>query len=101
MGIKLQYEVEFVDGHTELVVADQRDLAKWEVQDFYDRARIHLQVRFLAWSALKREQRYSGAFDKFNNVDCVSVTDPDDADEEEQEGGQGLDPGQTSPTAGS
>lgn len=99
MGIKLEYEVEFADGHTELVVADQRDMARWEVQDAYDPARMHLQVRFYAWSALTREKRYSGTFDKFNVTDCISVTHPTDKDEEEQEGGQGLDPGRAASDA--
>lgn len=104
MGIKLEYEVEFSDGRIELVVADQRDMAKWEVQDFYDPSRMHLQVRFYAWSALNREQRYTSSFDKFNKVECVSVSHPsadEDEDEEEQEGGQGLDPGRSDPGAGS
>lgn len=102
MGIKLEYDVEFEDGRIERVVADQRDCAKWEVQDFYDPARMHLQVRFYAWSALTRGQRYTSSFDKFNKVECVSVTHPsDDEDDEEQEGGQGLDPGQPTPAAAS
>lgn len=102
MGIKLEYDVEFDDGRIERVVADQRDFAKWEVQDFYNPSRMHVQVRFYAWSALKRDGRYTWSFDKFNVTDCVSVSHPkDDEDEEEQEGGQGLDPGRSDLGAGS
>ena len=62
------------DGGEHDVVADQRDLAKWEVQDFAGDRPV-LQVRFLAWSALSRQGVYRQPWDRFNNVDCVEVVD--------------------------
>lgn len=73
-------------------VTDQRDLAKWEVQPFRDESAPHLRARFLAWSALVRQQLYSGTFEQFNTADCVEVVNIDTDDQEDE---QGLDPGRT------
>ena len=106
-NIKIELLAEMADGATHQVVADQRDFAKWEIQEFADnsvyqvvdgkrmetvQSRTHLKTRFLGWSAMTRQGLTSVPFDKFNEVDCIEVNSPDD---ENGEGEQGLDPGQT------
>ena len=78
------------DGSEHEVVGDQRDLAKWEVQDFAGDRPV-LQVRFLAWSALSRHGVYRQPWERFNNVDCVEVVDRDEA-QQDGEGEQGPRP---------
>jgi hypothetical protein len=86
-----------LDGQPEvLVVADQRDYARWEVQPFRGADAVFLRLRFLAWSAMFRQQLYAKPFDRFNDVDCMFVGAPED--DEGPEGEQGLDPGQTAAT---
>ena len=74
-SIDLHMTVRMEDGTEHDVHADQRDLAKWEVQPFFADNRIHLQSRFLAWSALSRRGDYKQPWDRFNNVDCIEVSD--------------------------
>jgi hypothetical protein len=87
-SIDLHMTVRMDGGAEHDVHADQRDLAKWEVQDFAAEGRTHLQSRFLAWSALTRAGEYRQPFERFNNVDCIEVVDGD----EESEGEQGPRP---------
>jgi hypothetical protein len=73
------------------VSSDQRDLARWEAHDKYKQDVPHLAARFVAWSALKRNDRYVETWRKFNEVDCIEVESLLPADDQEDE--QGLDPG--------
>ena len=92
----LELRVEMEDGATVDEVADQRDVAKREIQDFgcpmpqLD-TRMHLAYRWLAWSAMTRRGLTALKWDEFD-AQCVEVTDmpgPEDGD--------GLDPGQPAP----
>jgi hypothetical protein len=84
-----------------LVVADQRDYARWEVQPFRDDEAIFLRLRFLAWSAMFRQGAYTKPFDQFNEADCLFVGAPDDEDDDEgPEDQQRLDPGRKAATGG-
>ncbi|MER5703477.1 hypothetical protein ABT023_16250 [Micromonospora sp. NPDC002296] len=96
----IELRVEMDDGTTYDVVADQRDVARWEIQDFgcpigQIDTRMHLAYRWLAWSALTRRQQITLSWPDFDR-DCVEVIDPPDADE----GTAGdVDPGQPAPSA--
>lgn len=79
--------VEMEDGTSYEVVADQRDLARYEVQDFYNPSRLITAVRFLAYSASLRARKTELAWPKFNAA-CVSAGDPD---------GEPVDPTQPGP----
>lgn len=100
MLIELQAEME--DGTTHKVVADQRDIAKWEVQDFgcpfsdLD-SRPMLALRWLAWSALKRRGEVDLTWDEFD-AKCIEAGQLDD-DEESALPADAGDPGQTAPSA--
>jgi hypothetical protein len=83
-----------------LVVVDQRDNARWEVQPFRDDEAVFLRLRFLAWSAMVRQGQYAATFERFNEVDCLFVGAPDDDDTDGPEGEQGLDPGRPAVTGG-
>lgn len=87
-----EFSVEMDGGPTHVVVADQRDYAKLEVQAFAEGAAMHTKARFLAWSALTRQQVITSTFDRFNEVDCIEVVVTD------EEGEQGLDPGRSEPS---
>jgi hypothetical protein len=81
--------IAYMDDGTELLArADQRDMARWEVQPFSREDRPVLRLRYLAWSALKRQGLYGTTFDTFNERDCMNVDAPD-----EPEGNESLDPG--------
>jgi hypothetical protein len=95
--IELAVEIEGREQEV-LVVVDQRDNARWEVQPFRDDDAPFLRIRFLAWSALTRQGQYAAPFERFNDVDCMFVGAPDD--DEEPEGEQGLDPGRPAVTGG-
>ena len=98
MLIELRAEME--DGTTHDVVADQRDIAKWEVQDFgcpfsdLD-SRPMLALRWLAWSALKRRGMVDMTWDEFD-AQCIEAGDPD---EESAQPADANNPGQTVPSA--
>jgi hypothetical protein len=79
------------------VSSDQRDLAAWEAHNDYKPAAVHLQARFVAWSALRRNGLYTDSWRTFNEVDCIEVESLATADDQGDE--QGLDPGGRS-TAG-
>lgn len=76
-----EIDVEMDDGQTWSVVADQRDLARYEVQDFYNPARLFTGVRFLAWSASHRAGKTKLSWVPFN-ASCIEAGDPsgDDVD---------------------
>lgn len=79
------------------VTSDQRDLAAWEAHKDYRPLTRHLVARFVAWSAMRRNEQYDGTWHDFNTRDCLEVESlvVDDGQEDEQ----GLDPG-TSTTGG-
>lgn len=95
MATKIELVAEMDDGKTHTVVIDQRDFAKWEVQE---EGGDVTRMRFLAWSAMTRQQLTTSTFKAFNETECVSVDVPEDAAEQEDE--QGLDPGRRARTAG-
>ena len=100
----VELHVEMEDGTTHDVVADQRDIAKWEVQDFgcpfteIDDRTPMLAMRWLAWSALSRRGEITLSWLDFDAV-CVEASSPDDDADEGADGpavaADGLDPGLT------
>lgn len=99
MLIEIRAEME--DGTTHDVVADQRDIARWEIQDFgcpfsqLD-TRVMLAMRWLAWSALKRRGEIDMTWDQFD-AQCIEAGDI--PDEESELPADAADPGQTAPSA--
>lgn len=102
----IEMRVEMEDGATHEVVADQRDIAKWEVQDFgcpfpHIEERGHLAYRWLAWSALSRRGLTELGWPQFDAV-CLEVTDvpePEPAgDAEADAAADAVDPGRTAPS---
>lgn len=86
--------------HSYTVVADQRDVARWEVQSFgWPIVRIEenasmLFFRFLAWSASTRQQRTQEQWEAWS-AKCVEVMPVED--EESELPADAEDPGQTAP----
>ncbi len=84
------------------VVADQRDVAKWEIQPFgWPAVKIEEEAsmvffRFLAWSACVRQQRTQEGWDAWS-AKCVEVLPVDD--EESALPADAEDPGQTDRSA--
>ena len=92
---KLELVASMDDGREIAVVADQRDFAKWEIQPEAAAGAAYVtRVRFLAWSAAHRKGDYKGSFVEFNQVDCVQVEAPGDAEESDS-----LDPGRSAASA--
>jgi hypothetical protein len=94
---KIELETEFVSGKRMVSVADQRDIARWEVQDEaqLERPPAITRLRFLAYSALVRQQQFSGSWSDFQEQALeVGAYMPERAESKaEQEDEQGLDPG--------
>jgi hypothetical protein len=91
MPIQLEFRVVMDGGKEHNVVADQRDLARWQVQDFAaDKGRDIVMVRFLGWSAMTRQGLTKASWDTFNEIDCVDVSDVSGAEGDDES----LDPGQ-------
>lgn len=90
---KSRLTVELEDGTTWDVTADQRDVAKFELQDFYAPDRIRTMVRFIAWNASQRQDLTKLGWPKFDQV-CVDVSGA--ADEEPD-----VDPTQPDQSTGS
>lgn len=82
-----------IDVHT-----DGRDWAALEAKQLPPNALL-TSVRFLAWNALFRQQRTRRTWQQFNTLDCLQITVAPNDDADEQEGEQGLDPGQTGQNA--
>lgn len=109
-SILVEIRAEMEDGTTYDVVADQRDIARWEVQDFGTpfaeiHARIHLGLRWLAWSALTRRSmlpEVDGKPMSWMQFDAVCVEARDQADDDEEpapgEGFADADPGMPAPS---
>lgn len=79
-----------VEGHEPyLVVADQRDFARWEVQpfggpiaDFADSPSLTC-LRFLAWSASFRQQRTMSPWEEFDAQLVEAMPVDDDAEDDD------------------
>lgn len=93
-----ELNVELEDGITYVVVADQRDIARWEVQSFgWPVAQMEEKVsmaffRFLAWAASVRTQRTMDGYDAWS-AQCIEVMPVED--EESDIPADAVDPGQT------
>ncbi|MDG4799052.1 hypothetical protein [Micromonospora sp. WMMD980] len=99
--ILIDLHVELEDGATHEVVADQRDVAKWEIQDFgcpFDAIgdRPHLALRWLAWSVMSRRSLTALSWLDFDAV-CVEVSDSGDGDDVDIEVAE-PDPGRPAPS---
>lgn len=96
-SILIEIRAEMEDGTVHDVVADQRDVAKWEVQDFgcsfaeID-TRPMMALRWLAWCALSRRGETKLAWPEFD-AQCIEAGDPGDP-EESGLPADGVDPGQ-------
>ena len=95
--------VEMEDGTTFSVVADQRDIARWEVQPFggpfsgfEDKGMTGM--RFLAWSAAFRQQLTTLKWEEFNDK-CVEAIPPGE-EEEGEVPADAEDPGRPAPSGG-
>lgn len=85
--IQYNFSVEMQDGTTYDAVADQRDVARFEIQPFGTSAadmatKLFTSMRFLAWSALDRKGSLPEgmSWDKFER-ECVEVLDTPGADD--------------------
>lgn len=93
-----ELDVEMEDGTAYVVVADQRDVARWEIQPFgWPAAQIEEKAsmtffRFLGWSASVRQQITQEAWDAWN-AKAVEVLPVED--EESELPADAADPGQT------
>jgi hypothetical protein len=84
MATKLPLAVEMEDGKTYKVVADQRDIQRYELQPFAGPISTHTItfMRFAAWSALERTGVIKRMdWNKFNES-CLEVSD-DEVEENE------------------
>lgn len=78
-GISLPLRAVMEDGTTWDVVADQRDAADWEMQEFgtpflQGWRKGVLLTRWLAWRAGKRRKLHTLSWEKFSEA-CLSVDD--------------------------
>lgn len=85
----LTFEALMDGGVVHQVVVDQRDFAKWEGQPFRDDEAVHTKLRFLVWSAMRRQSLVTAEWPVFNETLLVETSVADDG----EEGEQGLDPG--------
>lgn len=99
-AIAIELRAEMEDGTVHNVVADQRDVARWEIQDFGTPfslidSRIHMAMRWLAWCALRRRGETKLPWEKFD-AQCVEAESLA-VDDEEADGpgapADGVDPG--------
>lgn len=102
MTIELEVLVEGFEPY--LVVADQRDFARWEAQPFggpissFASAPSLMCLRFLAWSASFRQQRTLAQWDEFDAALVEAM--PAGDDDEDGDGGD-VPPGHAAPSAAS
>jgi hypothetical protein len=78
---KMTYDlhVELDDGTEYDVRADQRDVAKWEMQPFGSSFfqvgfKPHAFMRYVAWSGARRAEQTTLSWDQFD-AQCVEVSD--------------------------
>jgi hypothetical protein len=69
---RLRMQVEMEGGSTWEVDTDQRDQARFEMQDFYRADRMLLKQRFMAYVASAREKKTNLSWPKFDAA-CVEV----------------------------
>jgi hypothetical protein len=74
--------VELEDGTTWQVSADQRDLAKWELQPFYDPARLTVRQRYMGYAASVRAGKTELSWTRFDAA-CIEVRGAGDDEPEE------------------
>jgi hypothetical protein len=87
-AIRFSLQVELEGGGTYVVVADQRDVSRFEMTDFYT-PRKHTMLRYLAWAASVRQGMTGLSWEQFT-AECVEVGDVKPQDEP-------LDPGLPDP----
>jgi hypothetical protein len=99
-----EFAVEMDDGETFQVVADQRDVARFEVQPFGFPFGMEIEqnmgmntFRYLAWSAAFRQQLTRLDWPAFSDR-CVEVLPPDD-EEASPVPADASHPGQPAPSA--
>lgn len=90
---QISIEVVLEGGETWTVIADQRDVAKYELQEFFASNRLNTMTRFLAWAAGSRQGKTELSWPKFNAA-CIEAGDPEKAAPE-------LDPTQPDPSGDS
>ncbi len=73
-AIKFPIAVEMEGGETWTVTADQRDLAKYELQEFYSSARVMTTTRYLAYAASIRQGLTKLTWPKFDAA-CIYAGD--------------------------
>lgn len=93
--IRYEYTVQLEDGDPIDVVADQRDVARFEVQPFgcawsEVSGRLHTAMRFTAWSAMFRQGMTKLSWAKFDEQ-CIEVTDLKRPDDDEDQGDEVID----------
>lgn len=98
-----ELEVEMEGQPPYMVVADQRDVARWEVQTFgwpiikiEDEASM-IFFRFLAWAASTRQQLTTEGWEAWS-AKCIEALPPED-EEESAIPADAADPGQTGQSA--
>jgi hypothetical protein len=82
MATTVPFVITMEDGTWFDVRVDQRDVAAWEMQDFYDDSRSTVRMRYTAFNAASRTGKTSLSWPKFNAT-CISVRF-DDTEEETQ-----------------
>lgn len=91
-AIRYHFQAEMEDGSQIEVTADQRDVARWELQPFGTAGtalttRIYSAMRYLAWAALARQKLTTLTWDQWD-AQCVEVIDTPGV-----ESGDAADPG--------
>jgi hypothetical protein len=104
--LQLELEIEWDDGTTDRLVADQRDVARWEVQEFGTpflayASRAFVFFRFIGWSAWRRQHPDSRmTWEEFNEQRAVEVHDLGE-DDGDGAADLGADPGKAIPSGAS
>lgn len=85
-SLRFELDAEMEDGKTFSVVADQRDIAKFEIQPF-GRTMVAMEddipmvfFRYLAWSAATRQQLTELKWEEFD-AQCIEALPPDEPKE--------------------
>lgn len=90
--IILNFAVEMEGGERWEVVGDQRDVARYEQQSFYDPDKRVTAARFMAYTASVRAGKTRLSWPQFDDK-CIEVGDPDGGTVE-------VDPTRPVPSAG-
>jgi hypothetical protein len=92
-AMRAELEVEPETGPTYVVVADQRDVSRYELEDFYTH-RKHTTLRYLAWAASVRLGQTALSWGEFN----AQVVEVDEVSKPKVDA---VDPGQPDPKTAS